>query len=433
MGETVLIMIFLAVMTAFAHTAQISVGEINASKVKLKAEEGDKKAKRLQKIADNPAKYQASQNLLKLLCVGFALMLGVLNLTEPLANAMFLKEPQFFENAVSSALITLITVIFFALFSYAVPEAIVRGKKEKTAYVTCPFNLFFACILHPVTLFLNKTAIVLVRIFGIDPEGKESVSQEDIVSMLDAGAEDGTIDVNDIEYIKNVFQLEKLTAADIMTPRSSMELIQSDASDETIMKTVDESGYSRIPVYEDSADNITGILYVRDYLFKRNEEDFNLSKAVFEPTFVPESVHLDALFRDMQMDHNHMVIVVDEYGGTAGLVTMEDILEELVGEIWDEQDEEVENIVKTEEDRYTVLSSTPIDEFFEFFGLPEDTETESATVNGWITEHSGSIPEEGFVFEYGNLTVTVLKADGLHTEEISVKVNPKEEEEDGKQ
>lgn len=433
MGETILIIILLAFLTAFAHTAQISVGEINASKVKLKAEEGDKKAKRLQKIAEDPTKYQASQNLLKLLCVGFALTLGVLNLTTPLARTMFSKEPQFFEKAVSSATVTLITVIFFALFSYAVPEAIVGGKKEKTAYVTCSFNLFFAFILRPVTFCLNKTAGVLVRIFGIDPEGKESVSQEDIVSMLDAGAEDGTIDVNDIEYIKNVFQLEKLTAADIMTPRSSMELIQSDASDETIMKTVDESGYSRIPVYTDSVDNITGILYVRDYLFKRNEEDFNLSKAVFEPTFVPESVHLDALFRDMQMDHNHMVIVVDEYGGTAGLVTMEDILEELVGEIWDEQDEEVENIVNTGEDNFTVLSSTPIDEFFEFFDLPEDTETESATVNGWITEHSGSIPDEGFTFEYRNLTVTVLKADGLHTEEISVKVKPEEEEKEEKQ
>lgn len=430
MGETVLLMIFLILMTSLAHTAQISAKEINTSKVKAKAEEGDKKAKSLQKIAENPEKYQASQNLLKLLCVGFTFAVGILNLTEPLATVMFAKEVQGFEYAVSSAVITLVTVIVFALFAYGVPESLVAGKGEKIAYAMCGFNLFFACFLRPLTLLLEKIAGVCVRIFGVNPDDKEGVSQEDIVSMLDAGAEDGTIDANDIEYIKNVFQLENKTATDIMTPRSSMELISADASDSEIMKTVDESGYSRIPVYKDNTDNITGILYVRDYLFKRNDEDFNISKATFEPTFVPESVHLDALFRDMQMDHNHIVIVVDEYGGTAGLVTMEDILEELVGEIWDEQDEEVENIVKIDEDKYTVLSSTPIDEFFEFFDLPEDEETESATVNGWITEHSGSIPEEGFTFEYKNLTVTVLKADGLHTEEISVKVQPKAEEEE---
>lgn len=419
----------LLALTSAATAARASVEEINLNKVKLKADDGDAKAAKLQNMAENAQKYSSSGRELALLCTSAATAMGIRHFAIPFAGAMFpLNAESWLSVTVSSVIITVITVFVFALLGFAVPERVVAARGEKSAEVFCGFNIFFSGVLRPFTACVKALENLVVRLFGIDPKAdSDSVSQEDIVNMLDAGAEDGTIDADDIEYIKNVFQLEKLTAADVMTPRSAMELIPSDASDKDVLEIIDESGYSRIPVYTDNVDNITGILFVRDYLFKRTNEDFKMSQAVFEPTFVPETVHLDALFKDMQMDHNHMVIVVDEYGGTAGLVTMEDILEELVGEIWDEQDEEVENFVKTGENTYTVLSATPIDEFFEFFDLPEDEEIQSSTVNGWVTEHSGNIPEEGFSFDYKNLTVTVLKADDLHTEEISVTVNSNEE------
>jgi CBS domain containing-hemolysin-like protein len=207
-------------------------------------------------------------------------------------------------------------------------------------------------------------------------------------------------------------------------------LLADTATHDEIIALIVSSGYSRIPVYTDTVDNITGILYSRDYLLKHSEPDFKLQDAIFQPTFVPETVHLDSLFKEMQMDHNHIVIVVDEYGGTAGLVTMEDILEEIVGEIWDEQDEEIENFQKLHADEFKVLSTVAIDEFFEFFELDEDEEIESTTVNGWVTEVCGIIPEVGHVFEYEHLTITVTEADELRTQEITVKVNPKPKNED---
>ena len=212
-----------------------------------------------------------------------------------------------------------------------------------------------------------------------------------------------------------------------MTPRKSVVFIPSDATDEEIINTIAEEGYSRLPVYEEKKDNIVGILYARDYLLKRGTPGFTMEQVLFQPTFVPESAHLDALFADMQKAHNHIVVVVNEYGETAGIVTMEDILEEIVGDIWDERDEAIENFVQLSEDTYRVLCAASIEDFFEFFSLEPDEETESTTINGFIMELSGNIPEVGYVLEYKNLTISVTSADDLMTHEVQVKVHPIEE------
>ena len=187
-----------------------------------------------------------------------------------------------------------------------------------------------------------------------------------------------------------------MTAEDVMTPRRATVFLSIDADKEEILKTIETEGYSRIPVYAESKDKVIGVLFSRDYLLKHDRPDFKIEDVMFQPVFVPETMHLDALFKDMQKDHNHIVIVINEYGETAGIVTMEDILEEIVGEIWDEQDEAVEDIKKIGEHRYRVLCSANIEEFFEFFDIKPEEETESTTVNGWIIELVGNIPEKGY-------------------------------------
>ena len=243
--------------------------------------------------------------------------------------------------------------------------------------------------------------------------------------MLDAGADEGSLDESDIEYIKNVFKLDGMTAQDVMTPRKAVVFLSSDATEEEILRVIEEEGYSRIPVYEEKPDNIIGVLFSRDYLLKHTRPDFTLKQAMFEPTFVPETAHLDTLFKDMQKQHNHIVVLVNEYGETSGIVTMEDILEEIVGEIWDESDEAIEEIQKLDEQSYRVLCSTSAEDFFAFFSI-DPTETEAVTVNGWVTETVGSIPSEGYTFDYENLTVTITKADDFMTHEIMVCVSPRE-------
>ena len=220
--------------------------------------------------------------------------------------------------------------------------------------------------------------------------------------MLDAGADEGSLDHDDIEYIKNVFKLDKMTAEDVMTPRKSVISISYDASDKEILEIIEEESYSRIPVYEDNPDKIIGILHACDYLLKRNEKNFDLKSILHTPVFVPETVSLDVLFKDMQTDHNHLAVVVNEYGETSGIVTMEDILEEIVGEIWDERDEEIDEFKKIGDNTYKVLCTASLEDFREYFKLEDEEELDVSTVNGWITEITGIIPEVNYSFDFKN-------------------------------
>lgn len=241
--------------------------------------------------------------------------------------------------------------------------------------------------------------------------------------MLDAGVDEGTLDIDDVEYIKNVFRLDNLTAADVMTPRKSVVFVPYDSNENEIIHIIEQEGFSRIPVYESTADEIKGILYTRDYLLKYKNSGFALENAMFQPSYIPETMHLDQLFKDMQMQHNHIVVVVNEFGIPSGIVTMEDILEEIVGKIWDESDEEFESIKKIDKFSYTVLTNASTEAFFDFFNIAPDLSSEATTVNGWLIEQCGNIPEKGYSFEYENINITVTKADDLMTHEICVKTN----------
>lgn len=330
-------------------------------------------------------------------------------------------------NTVAVVLVTLILSYFTLIFGELVPKRIAMKHKEKLANSVCGIISFLTAVLKPIIWFLTISTNAVLRLVGIDPHEKEEpVSEEDIVLMLDAGADEGSLDHDDIEYIKNVFKLDKMTAEDVMTPRKSVISISYDASDKEILDIIEEESYSRIPVYEDNPDKIIGILHACDYLLKRNEKNFDLKSILHTPVFVPETVSLDVLFKDMQTDHNHLAVVVNEYGETSGIVTMEDILEEIVGEIWDERDEEIDEFKKIGDNTYKVLCTASLEDFREYFKLEDEEELDVSTVNGWITEITGIIPEVNYSFDYKNLTVTITKADQFMTHEIKVVVHPNE-------
>ena len=436
MLKLIILQIILIALNAFFAATEIAVVSLNENKIKARAEDGDKKAKKMLKMIKNPTGFLSTIQIGITLAGFLGSAFAADNFSEPLtawAIEAFSLPAEYAAtiDSIAVIVITLILSFFTLVFGELVPKRVAMKYSEKLADAVCGFILFLAAFMKPVVWLLTVTTNGILRLLRIDPnESEETVSEEDIVIMLDAGAEEGTLNKDNIEYIKNVFELDHLTASDIMTPRNAIELIAHDATDSEILDTIVSSGYSRIPIYTDTVDNITGILYARDYLLKHNDPDFTIKDAIFQPTFVPETVHLDSLFKEMQMDHNHIVIVVDEYGGTAGLVTMEDILEEIVGEIWDEQDEEVESFKKIGTDEYKVLSTVAVDEFLDFFDLDENDEIESTTVNGWVTEQCGIIPEKGHTFDYAHLTVTVTEADELRTQEITVKVNPKPQTDD---
>lgn len=432
MIKQILLQIILIALNAFFAATEIAVISLNEKKVRALAEDGNKKAVKMLKIIEEPTQFLSTIQIGITLAGFLGSAFAADNFAEVLSAAIskafnLSADNTKIINTVAVVLVTLILSYFTLIFGELVPKRIAMKHKEKLANSVCGIISFLAAVLKPIIWFLTISTNAVLRLVGIDPHEKEEpVSEEDIVLMLDAGADEGSLDHDDIEYIKNVFKLDKMTAEDVMTPRKSVISISYDASDKEILEIIEEESYSRIPVYEDNPDKIIGILHACDYLLKRNEKNFDLKSILHTPAFVPETVSLDVLFKDMQTDHNHLAVVVNEYGETSGIVTMEDILEEIVGEIWDERDEEIDEFKKIGDNTYKVLCTASLEDFREYFKLEDEEELDVSTVNGWITEITGIIPEVNYSFDYKNLTVTITKADQFMTHEIKVVVHPNE-------
>lgn len=432
MIKQILLQIILIALNAFFAATEIAVISLNEKKVRALAEDGNKKAVKMLKIIEEPTQFLSTIQIGITLAGFLGSAFAADNFAEVLSAAIskafnLSADNTKIINTVAVVLVTLILSYFTLIFGELVPKRIAMKHKEKLANSVCGIISFLAAVLKPIIWFLTISTNAVLRLVGIDPHEKEEpVSEEDIVLMLDAGADEGSLDHDDIEYIKNVFKLDKMTAEDVMTPRKSVISISYDASDKEILEIIEEESYSRIPVYEDNPDKIIGILHACDYLLKRNEKNFDLKSILHTPVFVPETVSLDVLFKDMQTDHNHLAVVVNEYGETSGIVTMEDILEEIVGEIWDERDEEIDEFKKIGDNTYKVLCTASLEDFRKYFKLEDEEELDVSTVNGWITEITGIIPEVNYSFDYKNLTVTITKADQFMTHEIKVVVHPNE-------
>lgn len=432
MFKQLLLQIVLIVLNAFFAATEIAVISLNEKKLKARAENGDKKADKMLDMLKDPTRFLSTIQIGITLAGFLGSAFAADNFAERL-SALFVStfgiQASYIE-AVNTAAVVVITIVlsFFTLvFGELVPKRVAMRHKEKLAEAVCGVISFLAAFLKPVIFLLTATTNGILKLFGIDEnENDEAVSEEDIVIMLDAGVDEGTLDEEDTQYIKNVFKLDNLTAADIMTPRKAVSFVSEHMTSDEIVAVIKKDGYSRIPVYSGNGDEIKGILYTKDFLMKYQNPKFRLEDIIVPPVYVPETMHLDFLLKNMQRQHNHLVIVVNEFGLPSGIVTMEDIIEELVGEIWDESDEEVEKIISLGGADYSVATAISTEDFFEFFNLDSDEESEAATLNGWISEKCEKIPDAGYEFEYENLDITVTEADELMTHKIRVTVKDKE-------
>ena len=302
-------------------------------------------------------------------------------------------------------------------------------KAERVARAVCGVITVLSVILKPVIWFMTVSTNGVLRLFGINPkEDEETVSEEEIIMMLDIGEENGTIEPDEKELIENVFAFNDVTAADVMVHRTRTTVIWLDNTPEEILQIITENGYSRLPVCRDSIDDVVGILYTREYLLAvQNNLPHSLTELLHPAKFVPETIPAHDLLKEMQRERTHMAMVVDEFGGVAGIVTMEDILEEIVGEIWDESDEVIEEFIKTSENTYRVLCDMDLEDMLSEFGFKPEEDSDSVSVSGWVTEKFGHIPEPGETFTFENLTIEVLKTDHKQVLEIKVTVNPPED------
>lgn len=434
-----LLQLILILLNAFFAATEIAMISLNEKRVKARAEDGDKKAAKMLKMIEEPTGFLSTIQVGITLAGFLGSAFAADNFAEDLCQKIVSLSPKFaaYEGLIDTLSVIFITLIlsFFTLvLGELVPKRLAMKNKEKLAELVCGIISAISVLLKPIIFLLTASTNGILRLFGVDPnEKEETVSEEDIVLMLDAGADEGTLRQDDIEYIKNVFKLDRLTAADIMTQRKAITFISLDATTQEIMDTIDTEGYSRMPVYGENMDEIVGILYARDFLLKHNNPGFKIQDSIFQPTFVPETMKLDTLFKDMQTQHNHIVVVVNEYGIPSGIVTMEDIIEEIVGEIWDERDEAIDTVIKVSENVYKVLCTASLDEFFSFFELDLPEESEATTVNGWLIENCGNIPQKGYNFKYETLNITVVEADDLMASEIMVTVEEPEPDESKEQ
>lgn len=427
-AKQLLLQLLLILLNAFFAATEIAVISLNEKKVKARADGGDKKAATMLRMIEEPTRFlstiQIGITLAGFLGSAFAADNFAERLSGAFVNAFDVAEKHVGAvNTVSVIVITLILSFFTLVLGELVPKRIAMKHKEKLAERVCGIIAFLAGVLRPVIWLLTVTTNGVLRLFGIGAEGSEApVSEEDIVIMLDAGADEGSLDQDNVEYIKNVFKLDRLTVADVMTQKKDIVSVTESQSDEDITGIISEMHYSRMPVFSKEQDEILGILHARDYLLKHGRENFTMEQAMTAAEYVPESMHLDVLLKDMQTEHTHMVVVINEYGEASGIVTMEDIIEELVGEIWDETDEETTSITANADGSYNVECKLSTEDFFEFFGVKQDEDSEANTVNGWVIEQVEDIPETGCSFVYDKLSIRVLEADELMAHVIQVRV-----------
>lgn len=392
------------------------------------AEGGDRKAAKMLRMVTEPTGFLSTIQI----CITLAGFLGSAfaadNFSDKLVNWLINDcevsgvSPSALDT-ISVIIITLVLSYFTLVLGELVPKRIAMKRSESIARAVSGLMIAMTAALRPIIWLLTVSTNGVLRLCGIDPEDNaEEVSEEEIIMMLDEGEEAGSIESGEKELIKNVFSLNDTTAEDVMVHRSQVAFLKRDDARTTLLNEIAESGYSRFPVYGENIDDIVGILYAKTYLTAQSRgERCEMKDFLMPPRFVHASTHINRILLDMQREHAHMAVVVDDYGGVIGIITLEDILEELVGEIWDESDEVIENIRERSDGSYDINGSTRLSDMCESIGCSIDSEAD--TVGGWVTEMLGGIPESGESFECGGMHVTVESTDERRVLKVNVNVN----------
>ncbi len=392
----VIVLAILILINAFFAATEIAFISINDAKIEKQAKEGNKKAKQIKKMLREPSKFlatiQIGITLAGFLSSAFAADAFADDLAPMLQNLMPLGLAAW--RNISIILITIILSYFSLIFGELVPKRLAMRNSEKIAFGTIGIVRAISIITAPFVKLLTASTNGISKLFGISGTDEETVTEEEIRMMVDVGEEKGSIKEEEKELINNVFEFNDKVVSEIMIHRKDIYAIDINSDVDNILKELDEYKYSRIPVYEESIDNIVGMLFIKDLLANVKKKDkVKISKIIREPYFVSENKPIDELFRDLQKNKHQLAIVLDEYGGTAGLVTMEDIIEELVGNIFDEYDDEEKEFEKIDDNTFLISGSVSIHDLRKILGV-EIPEGEYDTLSGYLIELLGRIPSD---------------------------------------
>jgi CBS domain containing-hemolysin-like protein len=404
------------IMSGYFSATETAFSSFNKTKMKTIAEKGNKKAKLVLKLADD------YNTLISTILIGN----NVVNIAAASVSTILFTALLSGDEGKGSVVSTVVLTIVILIFGEVSAKSIAKDIPEKFTMFSAPFIQLLIWVFTPFNFLFGLWKKLLRLIIKSDDDGK--MSQEELLMFVEEVEQGGSIDEEEGDLLRNVIEINEKTAADILTHRVDVVALPLDSTKEEIAALLSETKFSRIPVYDTTIDNVVGILHQKDFYTGSGITDQALSVLITPPLYIPKSETANDILKTFKQEQSHIAIVVDEYGGTVGIVTMEDVLEEIVGDIWDEHDEVVEEFSELEDGKFKVSCDMNIDDFCEQFGI--EIETESTTVNGWVTEMLDKIAEEGDSFTYAHLEIAVTETDSNKAEFVSVTVNAPEGEEE---
>ncbi|MEE1196173.1 MAG: hemolysin family protein [Lachnospiraceae bacterium] len=423
-----MIFMLFVMLNAIFHAFGSALSNVRESEVEKQAEEGNKKAKELLELLDHPGRFQDSAHAVSTLLGIITGYIGIGVVVKYVMNLLLewsgqIGIPLYVLRAVLVVAVLIGTIVILLAFGYLVPKKLGKHHPEKTVFRYYGIVKIIMVLFAPVLWLIRLLSNLVIRIFGIDPHRKEDeVTEEEIISMVDEAHEQGVIQENEAEMIQNIFEFGETVARDIMTHRKNIVALDGDLFLEDALKIMLEESYSRYPVYQGDIDNIIGIIHLKDAMKQMTFKQMghiavcDVPDLVRKVEVIPETRNIDSVFQYMQTKKAHMVIVVDEYGQTAGLVAMEDILEEIVGNIQDEYDDEEEFIVHQFDDSILMDGLTPLELVGEVLHVDFENE-ECETLNGYLTYLLDHVPNEedqevcakGFSFQILKVEKHIIK------------------------
>ena len=411
-------LIVLILLSGFFSAAETAYSLSSRIKLRALASNGNKRAAKTLELAENKF-----DKLLSTILVGN----NIVNITTATVAAVFFTKILAGTSADPSVVSTAVITVAVLLFGEITPKFLASAHPEKFAMTFYPLTVFFFWILYVFNVIFGVWKWLVGKIFRI--KGEDKITEEEIMTVVEEAEEDGTIRKDETRLIRSVIEFDDVEVGDILVPRVNIAAVSKDSTMEDVKKAFDKEGYSRLPVFSGSIDSIIGTIHEKDFFaaYLKGVKDI---KQIMQPAvFTTEHIKISNLLKQLQKKKVHIAVVLDEYGGTAGIITLEDVLEELVGEIWDEHDEEI-NYFKNASGCTLVDAGVPLSEFFEHFELSgEEEKFDTTTLSGWIIERIGEIPKTGFKFEYLNLEIEIVKATVKRVLQVKVTEKPPQEEE----
>lgn len=393
----IVILVVLILLNAYFAASEIAFISLNDTKIEKQAKEGNKKARQIQKMLKNPSEFLATIQIGITLAGFLSSAFASDAFADILAPALYKIFPmisiQVFKG-ISIVLITIILSFFTLVYGELVPKRLAMKYYEKIAFSSIGVIRFLSIITLPFVKVLSAVTNFISKLFGISENEEEVVTEEEIKMMIDEGEEKGTIQQEEKEMIHNIFEFNDITVSEVMTHRTDVYAIEIDSEINDIIKELDDYKYSRIPVYEETIDNIKGVLFVKDLLkYLHGKKTIKIKNIMREAYFVSENKPINELFKNLQKNKMQMAIVVDEYGGTAGIVTMEDLLEEIVGNIFDEYDDFENDYTKIDDNTFLINGSVSINDLKKILkiDLPEG---DYETLSGYLIDLLGRLPKD---------------------------------------